>query len=80
MVLMELLDAVIDRNADILERAGGDMDNISHHIFEPEARRAPGTQALLRYPDRDRRKGDLPPRCARVWSRSAGGDVRRRRG
>ena len=26
MVLMELLDAVIDRNADILERAGGDMD------------------------------------------------------
>src|SRR5581483_5762397 len=30
MVLMELLDAVIDRNADILERAGADMDNISH--------------------------------------------------
>src|SRR3979490_3469709 len=36
MVLMELLDAVIDRNADILERAGSDMDTISHHIFEPE--------------------------------------------
>src|SRR5260370_15604603 len=36
MVLMELLDAVIDRNADILERAGGDMDTISHDIFEPE--------------------------------------------
>ena len=35
MVLMELLDAVIDRNADILERAGGDMDTISHDIFEP---------------------------------------------
>src|SRR5512140_2477738 len=34
-VLMELLDAVIDRNADILERAGGDMDTISHDIFEP---------------------------------------------
>src|SRR5476651_1881 len=28
MVLMELLDAVIDRNADILERAGSDMDSI----------------------------------------------------
>src|SRR5215216_6341870 len=28
MVLLELLDAVIDRNADILERAGGDMDTI----------------------------------------------------
>src|SRR6202012_4812974 len=36
MVLMELLDAVIDRNADILERAGGDMDKISHSITEPE--------------------------------------------
>src|SRR6267143_2690415 len=35
-VLMELLDAVIDRNADILERAGSDMDIISHAIFEPE--------------------------------------------
>src|ERR1700744_6309798 len=35
MVLMELLDAVIDRNADILERAGADMDSISHEIFEP---------------------------------------------
>src|SRR3954454_3889272 len=34
-VLMELLDAVIDRNADILERAGADMDGISHDIFEP---------------------------------------------
>jgi magnesium transporter len=36
MVLMELLDAVIDRNADILERVGSDMDTISHDIFEPE--------------------------------------------
>src|ERR1700742_1355330 len=36
MVLMELLDAVIDRNADILERAGSDMDSISHQIFEPD--------------------------------------------
>src|ERR1700760_3762740 len=36
MVLMELLDAVIDRNADILERVGADMDAISHEIFEPE--------------------------------------------
>ena len=35
-VLMELLDAVIDRNADILERAGADMDAISHEIFEPK--------------------------------------------
>src|ERR1700724_3784505 len=49
MVLMELLDAVIDRNADILERAGGDMDNISHDIFEPEG--AARTGHAKRYSD-----------------------------
>ena len=38
MVLMELLDAVIDRCADILERAGADIDQVSHDIFEPEER------------------------------------------
>src|ERR1700694_4330134 len=43
MVLMELLDAVIDRNADILERAGSDMDSISHDIFEPEGAARTGT-------------------------------------
>src|ERR1700736_1414282 len=36
-VLMDLLDAVIDRAADILERIGAEVDQISHDIFEPEA-------------------------------------------
>src|ERR1700732_2650057 len=60
MVLMELLDAVIDRNADILERAGSDMDNISHHIFEPEG--VARTGHAKRYSDiliAIGRKGDL---------------------
>jgi magnesium transporter len=39
MVLMELLDAVIDRCADILERIGADIDQVSHEIFEPESER-----------------------------------------
>jgi magnesium transporter len=39
MVLMELLDAVIDRCADILERIGADVDHVSHEIFEPESER-----------------------------------------
>src|SRR5437667_8312319 len=39
MVLMELLDAVIDRCADILERIGSDVDQVSHDIFEPESER-----------------------------------------
>src|SRR5437868_4239872 len=60
MVLMELLDAVIDRNADILERAGSDMDTISHQIFEPEG--AARTGHAMRYSDiliAIGRKGDL---------------------
>jgi magnesium transporter len=60
MVLMELLDAVIDRNADILERAGGDMDAISHDIFEPNG--AAHTGHAKRYSDiliAIGRKGDL---------------------
>jgi magnesium transporter len=60
MVLMELLDAVIDRCADILERAGGDMDHISHQIFEPEGAARSGH--AKRYSDiliAIGRKGDL---------------------
>jgi magnesium transporter len=36
-VLMDLLDAVIDRAADILERIGLEVDRVSHDIFEPDA-------------------------------------------
>jgi len=35
-VLMDLLDAVIDRSADILERIGAEVDQISRSIFERE--------------------------------------------
>src|SRR5690349_3187955 len=42
-VFMDLLDAVIDRSADILERIGADVDQLSHDIFEPpRARRRQG--------------------------------------
>jgi magnesium transporter len=36
-VLMDLLDAVIDRSADILERVAAEVDDVSHQIFEPDA-------------------------------------------
>src|SRR4029079_19083956 len=36
-VLLDLLDAVIDRSADILERIGSEVDRVSHDIFEPES-------------------------------------------
>ncbi len=59
-VLLELLDAVIDRCADILERAGADVDAVSHAIFEPEG--SARTGHAKRYSDiliTIGRKGDL---------------------
>jgi magnesium transporter len=35
-VLMDLLDAIIDRSADILEKIGSDVDEISHTILESD--------------------------------------------
>jgi magnesium transporter len=39
-VLMDLLDAIIDRSADILERIGAEVDQVSHAIFEPDDHKA----------------------------------------
>ena len=72
MVLMELVDAVIDRCADILERIGTDVDQVSHDIFEPDSAAPRPGQAIFPVPIAIGRKGDLPPRSARAWSRSAG--------
>src|SRR5262249_40271100 len=37
VVLIELLDAIIDRAADVLERVGGEVDAVSRKIFEESA-------------------------------------------
>jgi magnesium transporter len=58
-VLIELVDAVIDRSADILERVGAEVDEVSRRIFEGRgARDDPnhGYQTILRTIGR---KGDL---------------------
>jgi len=57
-VLTELLDAVVDRAADILERAGAEIDLVSHAIFEPEEESSPNLSQneILRTLGR---KGDL---------------------
>ena len=44
-VLLDLLDAVIDRSADILERVGMDVDRLSHQVYEPEST-APTARSL----------------------------------
>jgi len=57
-ILLDLLDAVIDRCADILERVGSDVDSVSNEIFEPSADRGHArkySQILLTIG----RKGDL---------------------
>jgi magnesium transporter len=47
-VLLDLLDAIIDRTADILERIGLEVDRVSHDIFEPEGSAA---EQALSYKD-----------------------------
>jgi magnesium transporter len=59
MVLMELLDAVIDRCADILERVGSDVDVVSHDIFEPESERHGNAKRYSQILIAIGRKGDL---------------------
>src|ERR1700755_3212779 len=59
MVLMELLDAVIDRCADILERIGADVDVVSHDIFEPESERHGNAKRYSQILIAIGRKGDL---------------------
>jgi magnesium transporter len=58
-IMMDLLDAVIDRAADILERAAADIDRVSHDIFEPEGRRIDRTKTYRYILRTIGRKGDL---------------------
>jgi magnesium transporter len=57
-VFVDLLDAVVDRSADILERISAEVDQISRTIFEPEADEAdtPEYNEILKALGR---KGDL---------------------
>jgi magnesium transporter len=47
-VMFDLLDAVIDRSADILERVGSEVDDLSHMIFEPEDSAPPVYNEILK--------------------------------
>jgi magnesium transporter len=47
-ILFDLLDAVIDRAADILERVGGEVDELSRVIFEPEDAKPPVYNEVLK--------------------------------
>jgi magnesium transporter len=55
-VLIDLLDAVIDRSADILERIAAEVDQVSHAIFEPDDAVVPSYNDVLKTLGR---KGDL---------------------
>ena len=58
-VLMELLDAVIDRAADILERIGVEVDQVSHEIFESEELASERSKSYHTILKTIGRKGDL---------------------
>ncbi|HWV40796.1 magnesium transporter CorA family protein [Pseudorhodoplanes sp.] len=62
-VLMELLDAVIDRNADILERVGAEVDQVSRRIFEQRRNRGATSRTYQGILFTLGRKGDL---CSKV--------------
>jgi magnesium transporter len=57
-VLVDLLDAVVDRAADILERIGAEVDQVSRDIFEPEGARN-STQVYKSILSSIGRRGDL---------------------
>ncbi|HET9904537.1 MAG TPA: magnesium transporter CorA family protein [Xanthobacteraceae bacterium] len=58
-VLMDLLDAIIDRAADILERNSAEVDIVSHQIFEPTERRSSRSRTYNHIMRTIGRKGDL---------------------
>jgi magnesium transporter len=59
VVFMDLLDAVIDRSADILERIGSEVDQLSHDIFEPARAGKQGAAAYNEVLKTIGRTGDL---------------------
>src|SRR3981081_2063128 len=59
VVMMELLDAVIDRSADILERISAEVDLVSHEIFEPEGSATDRSRGYNEIMKGIGRKGDL---------------------
>src|SRR5262249_22274189 len=57
--MMALLDAVLNRAADVFERIGAAADTISHDIFEPEGGRADRTRSYNEILKAIGKKGDL---------------------
>ena len=58
-VLMDLLDAVIDRNADILERIGAEVDQVSQKVFAARRSRGGSSRVYQGILYTLGRKGDL---------------------
>jgi magnesium transporter len=59
LVFLDLFDAVIDRAADILEKVAGEVDVVSHQIFEPTPRRENRSRTYNHIMRTIGRKGDL---------------------
>ena len=72
-LLMDLLDAVIDRAADILERIGNrGRPGLAGYFRSPGGRAPIARATTTRSCSRSAARATSPPRCARAWSRSDG--------
>jgi magnesium transporter len=58
-ILLSLLEALVDRLADVLERASQDIDRISRGIFEHHGRKPTKTRDFQKVLEEIGRKGDL---------------------
>jgi magnesium transporter len=59
VVLVALLEAIVDRIADILERAGRDIDGISHEVFQHKGAATTKSRDFQAVLESIGRKGDL---------------------
>ncbi len=59
IVLAGLIESVINRIADVLERVGGDLDTLSAEIFAPPRKRRTGARDFRLVLDRIGQSGDL---------------------
>jgi magnesium transporter len=59
VVLAGVIESVINRIADVLERVGGDLDVLSSEIFAPPRKRRSGARDFRQMLDRIGQSGDL---------------------
>jgi magnesium transporter len=58
-IMLGLVEAIIDRTADALERVGNEVDGVSHYVFRPQPAKQKVQRDLQALIEKIGRKGDL---------------------